>query len=163
LRISSATFCAGLAQRPERRTGFEKRSRHLLVLFGLARAGAVHQPATRSDNRGGVTQHPPLRCRKVIEIVPHHGAIIPNSKANGKALTRKWTGHEPLSGVAARFRGGADSFSEEAAHFGSDAARLGNQALRRLSREVEHRPLVTLGLAVGVGILVGLVSHRRAK
>jgi penicillin amidase len=37
----------------------------------------------------------------VIEIVPHHGAIVPNSKANGKALTRKWTGHEPLSGVQA--------------------------------------------------------------
>jgi ElaB/YqjD/DUF883 family membrane-anchored ribosome-binding protein len=68
-----------------------------------------------------------------------------------------------LSGVAARFRGGADSFREEAAHFGSDAATLGNQALRRLSREVEHRPLVTLGVAVGVGILVGLVSHRRAR
>jgi ElaB/YqjD/DUF883 family membrane-anchored ribosome-binding protein len=68
-----------------------------------------------------------------------------------------------LSGVAARFRGGADSFSEEAAQFGNDAARLGNQALRRLTREVEHRPLVTLGVAVGVGILVGLVSHRRAR
>jgi ElaB/YqjD/DUF883 family membrane-anchored ribosome-binding protein len=68
-----------------------------------------------------------------------------------------------LSGVAARFRGDADSFSEEAANFGSDAASLGNQALRRLTREVEHRPLVTLGVAVGVGILVGLVSHRRAK
>jgi len=38
---------------------------------------------------------------QVIEIVPHHGAIVPNSKANGKALTRKWTGHEPLSGVSA--------------------------------------------------------------
>lgn len=38
---------------------------------------------------------------QVIEIVPHHGAIVPNTKANGKALTRKWTGHEPLSGVQA--------------------------------------------------------------
>lgn len=38
---------------------------------------------------------------QLIEMVPHHGAIIPNSKANGKALTRKWTGHEPLSGVQA--------------------------------------------------------------
>lgn len=68
-----------------------------------------------------------------------------------------------LSGVAAQLRGGADSFGKEAANFGSDAARLGNQALRRLTREIEHRPLVTLGVAVGVGILVGLVSHRRAK
>lgn len=28
-------------------------------------------------------------------------------------------------------------------------------------KDVEHRPLVTLALAVGVGILVGLVVHRR--
>ena len=52
-----------------------------------------------------------------------------------------------LSSIADRFRGGAYSMSDD--------------ALRRLSKEVEHRPLVTLAVAVGVGILVGLVSHRR--
>ena len=31
-----------------------------------------------------------------------------------------------------------------------------NDALRRLSSEVEHQPLVTVAVAVGVGILVGL-------
>ena len=73
-----------------------------------------------------------------------------------------------LSGMADRFRGGANSMSDEAAKIGSEAAKLGseaaklgNDALRRLSKEVEHRPLVTLGVAIGVGILVGLVSHRR--
>jgi ElaB/YqjD/DUF883 family membrane-anchored ribosome-binding protein len=60
-----------------------------------------------------------------------------------------------LSGVADRFRGG------DAAKIGNEAARLGNDALRRLSKEVEQRPLVLLGVAVGVGILVGLVSRRR--
>jgi ElaB/YqjD/DUF883 family membrane-anchored ribosome-binding protein len=50
---------------------------------------------------------------------------------------------------------------EEATKVGSDAAKLGNDALRRLSKEVEHRPLVTLAVAVGLGILVGLASHRR--
>jgi ElaB/YqjD/DUF883 family membrane-anchored ribosome-binding protein len=50
--------------------------------------------------------------------------------------------------------------SDEAAKFGSEAARLGNHALHRLSKEVEHRPIVTLAVAVGVGILVGL-AHRR--
>ena len=34
-----------------------------------------------------------------------------------------------------------------------------NDALRRLSNEVEHRPLVTVAVAVGVGILVGLASR----
>jgi ElaB/YqjD/DUF883 family membrane-anchored ribosome-binding protein len=49
----------------------------------------------------------------------------------------------------------------DAAKIGNEAARLGNDALRRLSKEVEQRPLVLLGVAVGVGILVGLVSRRR--
>jgi ElaB/YqjD/DUF883 family membrane-anchored ribosome-binding protein len=66
-----------------------------------------------------------------------------------------------LSSIAERFRGGAGLMGDEAAKIGSEAAKLGNDALRRLSREVEHRPLVTLAVAVGVGILVGLISHRR--
>jgi ElaB/YqjD/DUF883 family membrane-anchored ribosome-binding protein len=65
-----------------------------------------------------------------------------------------------LSGIADRFRGGANSMSHEAAKFGSDAAKLGNDALHRLAKEVEHRPIVTLAIAVGVGILVGLVRRR---
>jgi len=60
-----------------------------------------------------------------------------------------------LSSIADRFRGGPHSMSDE-------AAKLGNDALRRLSNEVEHRPLVTLAVAVGVGILVGLASRSAA-
>jgi ElaB/YqjD/DUF883 family membrane-anchored ribosome-binding protein len=81
-----------------------------------------------------------------------------------------------LGNIAERFRNGAGSMGDEAAKFGSEAARFGakygneafklgtrygNDAVRRLADEVEHRPLVTLAVAVGVGILVGLVSHRR--
>ena len=67
-----------------------------------------------------------------------------------------------LSSIADRFRGGANSLGDEAAKIGSEAAKLGNDALHRLSKEAEHRPLVTLAVAVGVGILVGiLVKHRR--
>jgi hypothetical protein len=65
-----------------------------------------------------------------------------------------------LSAVADRFRGGTVSLGD-AAKIGNEAARLGNDALRRLSKEVEQRPLVLLGVAVGVGILVGLISRRR--
>ena len=65
-----------------------------------------------------------------------------------------------LSSMADRFRGGASTVGDEAAKFGSEAAKLGNDALRRLSKEVEHRPLVTLAVAVGVGVLVGLISRR---
>ena len=64
-----------------------------------------------------------------------------------------------LSRIADRFRGGAHSVSDEAANLGNEVADLSNDALRRLSNEVEHRPLLTLGVAVGVGILVGLTSR----
>jgi len=60
-----------------------------------------------------------------------------------------------LSSIADQFRGGAHSMGDE-------AAKLGNDALRRLSNEIEHRPLVTLAVAVGVGILVGLASRSAA-
>jgi hypothetical protein len=50
--------------------------------------------------------------------------------------------------------------SDEAAKIGSETAKLGSGLLRRLSKEVEHRPIVTLAVAVGVGILVGLTRGR---
>jgi ElaB/YqjD/DUF883 family membrane-anchored ribosome-binding protein len=68
-----------------------------------------------------------------------------------------------LQSMADRLQGGAHSVRDEAAKIGSEAAKLGNHALRRLSNEVEHRPLVTLAVAIGVGILVGLASHHRAS
>jgi ElaB/YqjD/DUF883 family membrane-anchored ribosome-binding protein len=68
-----------------------------------------------------------------------------------------------LGSIAERFRDG--SLRDDAARYGSEAAKIGNKlgnvALRRLSDEVEHRPLVTLAVAVGVGILGGWASHRR--
>jgi len=64
-----------------------------------------------------------------------------------------------LAGVANRFRG--LSIGGEAAKFGEDALRLGNTALGRLSKEVERRPAVALGIAAGLGLLVGLIVLRR--
>ena len=66
-----------------------------------------------------------------------------------------------LSGIADRYRGSAHSMGGEASKISGAAADLGNNVLRRISREVKHRPLVTLAVAIGVGILVGLVSSRR--
>jgi hypothetical protein len=49
----------------------------------------------------------------------------------------------------------------DVSQLGDDALRLGNEALRKLAREVERRPLVTLAVAVGVGALaVGLLARR---
>ena len=47
-----------------------------------------------------------------------------------------------LSSMADRFAGGANSMGIDTAKLGGEAARLGNDALRRLSKEVERRPLV---------------------
>ena len=68
-----------------------------------------------------------------------------------------------LSGMAERMRGRAGMVGDEAAKLGTEMTKLGNTALRRLSDEVEHRPLVTLAIAVGVGLLIGLASHTRTR
>src|SRR5262249_23357846 len=75
------------------------------------------------------------------------------SASTAEIVERAGTAIAPvLSSIADRFRGGAHSMSDE-------AAKVGNDALRRLSNEVEHRPLVPSAVAVGVGILVGLASR----
>jgi hypothetical protein len=67
-----------------------------------------------------------------------------------------------LSDVASRIRGGTSVVGGEAAQFGDDALRLGNDALRKLTREVEHHPLLMLAIAVGVGALAAGLFARRA-
>jgi hypothetical protein len=65
-----------------------------------------------------------------------------------------------LAEVIDRFRGNAHSVGDEATRFGREAARLGNDALRRLSNEVEHRPLMILAIAASVGFLAGVAGRR---
>jgi ElaB/YqjD/DUF883 family membrane-anchored ribosome-binding protein len=65
-----------------------------------------------------------------------------------------------LGQVADQFRGGARSMSGEAARFGQEAAKLGNDAVRRLADEVEHRPLMVLAVAAGLGFLAGVAARR---
>ena len=64
--------------------------------------------------------------------------------------------------IVDRFRSGRRLAGDEAARFGNEAAKLGaklgNDALRRVASEVEHRPLVILAVAVGVGILIGMAG-----
>jgi ElaB/YqjD/DUF883 family membrane-anchored ribosome-binding protein len=66
-----------------------------------------------------------------------------------------------LSEIADRFRGRARAAGNEAAHLGDDMVKLSNEALRKVTREVEQRPLVMLAIAVGVGALAaGLLARR---
>jgi hypothetical protein len=69
-----------------------------------------------------------------------------------------------LSEIVERFRGGQRIALDEAASFGNEAlktgARLGNDALQRISTEARHRPLLTLAVAIGVGLLIGMAGRR---
>jgi len=91
-----------------------------------------------------------------LERVASRGAASASNASDGLGDTIA----SVLSNMVARFSGGSGSVSDEAMKFGSEATKLGNDALRRLSEEVEHRPLVTLAVAVGVGVLMGAISRR---
>jgi ElaB/YqjD/DUF883 family membrane-anchored ribosome-binding protein len=64
-----------------------------------------------------------------------------------------------LVGWADRFRQGARSFGDQSAAMGKDAAKLGSSALKGLSHETERHPFFALAVAVGVGVLIGMVSR----
>ena len=53
---------------------------------------------------------------------------------------------------------------DEAANFGNEAvktgARVGSDALDRIATQAKNRPLVTLAVAIGVGILIGIAGRR---
>jgi hypothetical protein len=64
--------------------------------------------------------------------------------------------------IVDRFRSGRRLAGDEAVRIGNQAVKIGgkmgNDALHRIASEVEHRPLVTLGVAIGVGILIGIAG-----
>jgi hypothetical protein len=64
--------------------------------------------------------------------------------------------------IVERFRSGRRVAGDEAVRFGNEAAKfgakVGNDALQRVASEVEHRPLVTLAVAIGIGVLIGMAG-----
>ncbi len=69
-----------------------------------------------------------------------------------------------LNDIVDRFRRGQRVAVDEATDFGNEAiktgARMGGDALERITAQAKHRPLVTLAVAIGVGILIGAASRR---
>ena len=70
-----------------------------------------------------------------------------------------------LNDIADRFGSRARSVSKDAGRMSerltADAIHFGDDALRKVAREVEERPLVTLAIAVGIGALAaGLLARR---
>ncbi|HWM83196.1 MAG TPA: hypothetical protein VNQ56_14145 [Pseudolabrys sp.] len=60
---------------------------------------------------------------------------------------------EALAGITARIRDGASNASEKVV---DEASRIGSDAVKRLSAEVDQRPMLMLAIAAGVGFLLGL-------
>jgi ElaB/YqjD/DUF883 family membrane-anchored ribosome-binding protein len=64
---------------------------------------------------------------------------------------------ESLSNIMDRVRDSAANMGKSVA---DETSRVGSDAVKRLVDEVEHRPLVMLGIAAGIGFLVGLANRR---
>jgi ElaB/YqjD/DUF883 family membrane-anchored ribosome-binding protein len=67
-----------------------------------------------------------------------------------------------LAIMAERFRGRASTLGHDVSEFSDDALRAGNAALRKLTRDVDHRPLVLVAVAAGVGLLAAGLLMRRS-
>jgi hypothetical protein len=70
-----------------------------------------------------------------------------------------------LNEIAAQFRSGRRVAADEAANFGNEAfkvgSRVGNDALQRITAEAEQRPFAMLAVAIGIGVLIGIIGRRR--
>jgi ElaB/YqjD/DUF883 family membrane-anchored ribosome-binding protein len=66
-----------------------------------------------------------------------------------------------LGEIAERFGGRARALRGEVSHMSEDALAYGSDALRKLARNVERKPLVALAVAVGVGLLAAGLFARR--
>ena len=64
---------------------------------------------------------------------------------------------EALDRIMNRVKDSASGVTQTVA---DEATRFGTDAFKKLTDEVENRPLVMLGVAAGIGFLVGMASRR---
>ena len=83
-------------------------------------------------------------------------AATPDTGRAGDAIA------SALALMAERFRGRASTLGHDVSEFSEDALRAGNQALRKLTHEVDHRPLVLIAVAAGIGLLAAGLFVRRS-
>jgi hypothetical protein len=83
------------------------------------------------------------------------------SAAGGQIVEAIWP---ILSEIGDSLRRGQRVALDEAASVGNEAvklgARMGNDALGQIADQTRRRPLFTLAVAIGVGILIGAVVRR---
>ena len=61
--------------------------------------------------------------------------------------------NDALAGIMGRVREGAHSFSQSAADKATD---LGSNTVKRITNEIEQRPLTMLAIATGIGFIFGM-------
>jgi ElaB/YqjD/DUF883 family membrane-anchored ribosome-binding protein len=64
---------------------------------------------------------------------------------------------EALDRIMSRVRDSATGVTQSVA---DEATRLGTDAIKKFTDEVEHRPLVMLAVAAGIGYLAGIATRR---
>lgn len=64
---------------------------------------------------------------------------------------------EALARIMARVSDSADESTDSIA---DDAARYGADAIKKLTQEIEQRPLIMLGIAAGIGFLAGMLNKK---
>jgi hypothetical protein len=62
--------------------------------------------------------------------------------------------------VAERFRSGAERVGKEAVRLGHRATALGEMSIDRFAKNVGVHPLMVVGLALGVGAIIGAARYR---
>jgi ElaB/YqjD/DUF883 family membrane-anchored ribosome-binding protein len=114
---------------------------------------------------------------RVSAIVGHLRAIEKELSAVGKSAGRRASSSVSAAGnqivdaiwpmlneLGDRFRRGQRVAVDEAASFGNEAIKLGSSmgrdALGQIADQARRRPLVTLAVAIGVGVLIGAVARR---
>jgi hypothetical protein len=113
----------------------------------------------------------------VSAIAGHLRAIERELGGIGKNASRRASGSASAAGnqiadaiwpilndIVHRLGRGQRVAVDEAANFGNEAIKIGsrngNDALERIATQAKRRPMVTLAVAIGVGILIGVAVRR---
>jgi ElaB/YqjD/DUF883 family membrane-anchored ribosome-binding protein len=64
---------------------------------------------------------------------------------------------QALAGISERLRDSAQTVTQSVA---DEAAKAGTDVLKRIGDEIEHRPLITLAIAAGIGFILGIANRR---
>jgi hypothetical protein len=114
---------------------------------------------------------------RVAAIVDHLRAIEKELSGIGRTAGRRASASAAAAGtqiadaigpilneIGDRFRRGQRAALDEAASLSNGAVRLGaragNDALTRIADQARVRPLFTLAVAVGIGVLIGVATRR---